>query len=84
MTYWLTMTDTFMSGWGLANNKINKLVIECPDYGTALKGKIHALARPEMKYVNINENKPYYNKDHYYTSYRHYSEMPAWFGGTTK
>ena len=27
--YYVTMTDKFMSGWGEAAGKVNKLVIEC-------------------------------------------------------
>jgi hypothetical protein len=33
--YWVSMTDKFMSGWGMAENKINKLVIECDSYDIA-------------------------------------------------
>ena len=27
--YYVTMTDKFMSGWGRAEGKINKFVVEC-------------------------------------------------------
>lgn len=31
MSCYVTMTDNFMSGWGDAEGKINKLSIECDD-----------------------------------------------------
>ena len=29
---YVSMTDKFLSGWGLANNKIDKLVIVCENF----------------------------------------------------
>ena len=33
--FYVTMTDKFMSGWGNAANKTNKLIIECDSYQDA-------------------------------------------------
>jgi len=33
--YYVTMTDKFMSGWGQAHGKINKMVVECDTYEEA-------------------------------------------------
>ena len=33
--YYVTMTDRFMSDWGLSAGRTNKLVIECPTYTQA-------------------------------------------------
>ena len=35
MKYYVTMTDKFMSGWGYAENKINKLIFICDNYKDA-------------------------------------------------
>ena len=35
--YWVTMTDRFMSGWGLAKGLKNKLVFECESLAEAEK-----------------------------------------------
>ena len=67
--YYVTMTDNFMSGWGESENKINKLVIECENYNDALIVKENASYRGDMKYINISNRKPSYNKDRYYTSF---------------
>lgn len=66
---YVTATDKFMSGWGRAENKINKLVIECDNYDEASLVHDKLLNRGEMKYVNIRMSKPYYDKNNYYTSF---------------
>lgn len=58
--WFVTMTDKFMSGWGMASGKINKLVIECETYQQAETLARNAKKRPEMRYVNIVRNKPRY------------------------
>ena len=77
--YYVTMTDKFMSGWGHANGKINKLVIECETWDEALTVSINAGDRDEMKYINIVDTKPYYNKSRYHTSYHAKPEYQTWF-----
>ena len=72
--FWVCMTDKFMSGWGRATNKINKFCIECDTYEQAEIIERNARKRPEMKYINININKP---KDtrRVLVSLRHFDEM---------
>lgn len=72
--YYVTMTDTFLSGWGRAEGKTNKLVIGCDSYEEAEKIKRNAELRSEMKYVNITTTKPHY-KHHILTSYKEYSDL---------
>lgn len=67
--YYVCATDKFMSGWGKAENKINKVVIECDSYSEAVKMQEKLEKREEMRYININSRKPYYNKESHYTSY---------------
>jgi hypothetical protein len=78
--YYVTMTDRFMSGWGMAANAINKLIIECDTYEQAEQIERHALDRSEMKYVNIRATKPHYGVG-YYESWKTYSDMGgSWVG----
>lgn len=77
--HWVTMTDRFMSGWGLADNKTNKLVIECDSYDEAEIVYNNALRRSEMKYINICMNRPRYNKNTTFESYKTKKDMPRWF-----
>lgn len=77
--YYVTMTDKFMSGWGKARNKINKLVIECDTFEEAQIVEENALARDEMIYVNIRSTKPYYNPSRYFVSRHDKSDYGPWF-----
>ena len=76
---YVTMTDKFMSGWGMAKGKINKFVIGCKDRMQAEKIADYARNnRDEMKYINITHNKPNYNSRKYLTSWKVYSQMTGW------
>ncbi len=66
---YVTMTDKFMSGWGEAKDKINKLIFECKDMAQAVIVSDNAENRSDQKYVNICFKKPYYNKERYYPQY---------------
>ena len=67
--YYVTMTDKFMSGWGMAEGKINKLVFECESFEMAEIVEDNANCRTDMKYVNVVDKKPYYNSKRYYPQY---------------
>jgi hypothetical protein len=77
--YFVTMTDKFMSNWGMSDNRTNKLVIECDSMEEANIVYNNACKRHEMKYVNIVYHKPYYNKNYYYTNYHDKTDYSGWF-----
>ena len=77
--YYVTMSDKFMSGWGKADGRINKLVFVCKDYAEAEIVERNAGNRSEMKYVNICVNKPYYNSNRYYTQIIDDTIYPNWY-----
>lgn len=77
--YYVSMTDKFMSYWGMSKDKINKLVIECSNYNEAEIVYNNAINRSEMKHVNICMNKPYYNPNRYYTNYHGIHDYYNWF-----
>ena len=73
--YYVTMTDKFMSGWGKAENKINKFVVECETMKQAGTIAKNARKRQEMKYINITTRKPYYNSNKYITTFKQFGEL---------
>jgi hypothetical protein len=73
-SYFVTMNDKFMSGWGLSKGKTNKLIIACDTYEEAKTVERNASKRPEMKYINICGNKPQI-KSHQYPSWKHIEDM---------
>ncbi len=78
-TYWVSMTDTFLSGWGPADNKINKLVLACENYEEAKIVAANARGRGEMKYVNICITKPYYNASAFLVSRHDKEDYHNWY-----
>jgi len=76
---YVTMTDKFMSGWGHARDKINKLVFFCDTYDDAKIVADNAEARGDQKYINICSTKPYYNSDRYYVQHKTKTDYPAWY-----
>lgn len=69
------MTDKFMSGWGMARGKINKLVIECDNNEQARIIAKNASYREEMKHIFICTKKPNYSTEKYFTSFKTFAEL---------
>lgn len=76
---YVTMTDKFMSGWGKAEGKINKLIFECETLEEAEIVAENARNRSDQKYVNICSTKPYYNKDRYFAQVKTKKDYPTWY-----
>lgn len=77
--YYVTATDSFLSGWGRALGKINKLVIECESYEEAETVQEKLERRSDMSHVNICITEPRYNNSKYYTSYITKEDQPGWY-----
>lgn len=78
--YYVTMNDTFFSGWGKAEGKVNKLVIECDSLDEMEIVMDNAKAREEMKYVHYYIGKvPYWSKKRYLVQVKDKNDYPSWF-----
>ena len=77
--YYVSMTDRFMSGWGEARGKINKLVFDCESYEEALIVRDNARNRTDQIYINICMNKPYYDKRFYLVQYKTKEDYESWY-----
>lgn len=71
---YVTMTDKFMSGWGMATNKTNKFIIVCDTWEQAETIERNAKKRSEMKYINICISKPKYGKN-VLESWKNFSDL---------
>lgn len=71
---YVTMTDKFMSGWGQAENKINKFIVKCSTYEQARAIQRAGENREEMIYVNIRTTKPHYGAG-YLESWKTFEEL---------
>lgn len=76
---YVTMTDKFMSGWGMAKDKINKLIFECETLEEANIVAENARSRSDMKNINICSKKPYYSPKKYFVQIKTKEEYPLWY-----
>lgn len=71
--YYVTATDKFMSGWGLAKGKTNKVIVICENWQEAREVEEALHSRDEMKYINIRYSKPYYRGGYVISWYKYNS-----------
>lgn len=76
---YVTATDKFMSGWGMAEGKINKLVFECETYDEARIVEENLRNRSEIRNVSIRYTKPSYNQSRYYVQFKDKNEYPNFY-----
>lgn len=80
MKYYVTMTDKFMSGWGHARNKINKLIFICNSYDEARIVADNASNRSDQKHINIRSGKrPWYPSTSHYVQFKDRTEYDKWY-----
>lgn len=77
--YYVKMTDKFLSWWGKAEGKINKLVIECDSYEEARIVADNASDRSDMTKIMVVRDKPHFSSKRYYVSYKTKKDYPSWF-----
>ncbi len=79
--YYVVMTDRFMSGWGPAADKINKLVISCNNKSEAEVVADNAKRRGEMKEVKVRATMPKFDSLYYHVSWhgRTQGDYETWF-----
>lgn len=79
---YVAMTDEFLSGWGMAENKIKKYVVACDNQQQAEQIKRAAHRRPEMKYIAVHTDRPVYDPTEYLMSEKHYNDLgEVWTDG---
>ncbi|OME54010.1 hypothetical protein BSK59_15630 [Paenibacillus odorifer] len=75
----VTMTDKHMSGWGMADGKINKLIFECDSWEEAEIVEQNAINQGSMKYINTSRKKPYYSPSRYYVQTKTKEDYESWY-----
>lgn len=70
-SYFVTMSDTFLSGWGNAERKTAKRVVLCKTWREAqiiMDGISNCRNNNGMRYVNVCNKFPKYNRNKYTVS----------------
>lgn len=87
-TVYVTTTDTFMSDWGHAEGKINKLIFFCDSMEQAEIVADNARCRDDQKQVQIHHKPPNYLRkkkgkeyvdDYRYVQIKTIDDYPKWY-----
>jgi hypothetical protein len=73
--FYVTMLDTFMSGWGMAKGKDNIMIVECDSLEDAELIAENAAKRSEMKSINIWTEMPEYDDALYVLSVKTFDQL---------
>lgn len=77
--YYVSMIDSFMSGWGKSTFKKNVLIFICDSYKQAEIVESNANARSDIKNVEIHGSKPEFNEEIYFVQYKNIEVYPNWY-----
>src|SRR6056297_474187 len=77
--WYVTTTDAFMSGWGMARGKTNKLIFPCDSLDEAQTVERNAKNRTDQKYVNITGSWPRYSGSRYYIQVKTKEDYTNWY-----
>ena len=72
--YYVVMTDKFLSGWGFAEGRTSKFIIECDTLADAEMAYKRAKSRDEMKNVFIASTVPYYRAKRYHVKIEKFAD----------
>ena len=73
--FYVTMLDTFMSGWGMAKDKENIMIVECDSLEDAELIAENAAKRSEMKNIDIWTEMPEYDDALYVLSVKTFAQL---------
>ena len=74
MGIFVSMNDSFMSGWGNATGKTNTYSVECDTTAQMEQIAAHARTRPEMKYIRVSQRAPR-NSTTRIVTFKHYLDL---------
>lgn len=79
--WYVTMIDTFMSGWGMSRGKKNLLIFECENIQEATAVSNNASNRGDQSEINTySEDKlPEFDTEKYYISYADKETHTRWY-----
>lgn len=76
--WYVTATDRFLSGWGGATGKTQKIVVLCNDIEQARRVERNMKKDRTLGNVIRKDKKPSYSSTKYSVSWKKASECPLW------
>lgn len=77
--HYVSMEDSFMSGWGQAENKTNVLVFLCSTLEQALIVEENAQNQGSMKKIKVSNKKPQFSPQYNYVQTKTIEDYPKWY-----
>ena len=77
--FYVSMTDNFLSYWGKASGKIDKLVFICNTEEEANIVKFNARCYSSMSSIVVSNNKPVFPENNYYVTFKNKNDSPNWY-----
>ena len=77
--YYVLSNDTFMSGWGHAENRVNTVILPCQSYDEAEQVAAYARGRSDQTRVRILSTKPRLQCESHLYSLMSRDDAPAWY-----
>lgn len=77
--FYVVTTDTFMSGWGKAEGKTNKLILPCESYEQAEIVEKNAKARQDQTNVSIRKTMPKFDEGKVFAQVKTIKDYPSWY-----
>lgn len=81
--FYVVANDTFMSGWGKAEGKVNTVILPCANRAEADAVARYARSRDEMTSIRILESKPSLDSGTVYSLMTRGKAL-AWYPEVTK
>lgn len=75
MATYIIMTDKFLSGWGQADGRTAKFIVECDTLEQAEQIEKAAHRRSDMKNISSDWKRPYFSPSRYQVTFRHYNDL---------
>jgi hypothetical protein len=80
--FYVLSNDTFMSGWGMSEGRINTCILPCRDMAEAERVAAYARSRTDTTRVRIAGSKPRLTLDTHTYSLMSREDATAWYGST--
>lgn len=76
--FYVSMIDTFMSGWGMAKGKQNILIFECDSLEEAKIVSDNANNRTDQRCIEIHKEYPHF-EGKVYVQHKDMTLYPSWY-----
>ena len=78
-SHFVSMKDTFMSGWGEAKGKSNILIFHCTSLDQAIIVRDNARNRSDQANIRVHNDKPIFDLNSNFVQIKDINDCPHWY-----